>query len=192
VVGSLLTLARGNPRRPARVLEEVADIDALGDAYSAFWERARGAYDTTVDRSIEFLRWRFRDNPHVRFRTWCVREEGRVTAVVIAHCHRLGTASALYVDDVVTEPYTEEAFDEIVAGLAALDGPHGAVVLKTLSVDTPLRRVLGRRYRWQAVLLRRFGYRFFGRLLVYDPAGSLGPGPWYATAVLTEGIDTSR
>jgi hypothetical protein len=174
---------------------EVAEIDSvveLGREYEAFWSRARQGYDATIDRSLSFLRWRIVNNPHLRFRTWTLRKAGRLSAVVIAHRHALGKEWALYVDDVIVGDYAESSFDEVIRVLPELDPHADALVLMTLAVDTPLHRVLRRRFPLQSYVLRRFGGKLFDEMLALDKEGVVTNEPWYVTPLFTEGMDTSR
>lgn len=176
----------------AMQIDEIADINGIGDEYVAFWNRARPAYDPTIDRSPAFLRWRFTENPHLTYRTWTVRKQGALRAVVVAHLHRLGRGCALYIDDVIASEYTEPAFDEILGCLDRLDPTVDSIVVMTLAVDTPLHRALCRRFPMQTRLLGRFASRLFGELMALDSAGIVDDRPWYATAIFTEGMDTSQ
>ena len=174
---------------PAEVAE-VADIDAIADEYERFWMQARPQYDTTIDRSLAFLRWRFRDNPYLRFRTWTVRRAGALRAVVVGHAHALWGATALFIDDIIVGQYDEAAFTDVLACLDRLDATAGAVVVMTLTNGTPLHRALRARFRWQAAAARRIGPRLFGEMMALEPddAGGL----WYVTPAFTEGLNTSR
>jgi hypothetical protein len=180
-------------RKPPRSIEiaELRDVNDIAGEYEMFWQRARQAYDLTIDRSLEFLRWRVGDNPHLSFRTWSVRRDGRLLAVVIGHRHRIGRASALYIDDIITGGYDDASFEVAVAVLPELDPQAESVVLTTLAVDTPLHRVLRRRFPWQARALDRFGEKLFDELLALDTTTG-HKRPWYVTAIFTEGMDTSR
>lgn len=194
-VARLAALAHGafSSRQPPAGVEiaEIEDITEIGDEYEAFWENARGGYDTTIDRSLAFLRWRVADNPHLRFRTWTVRRGGRLLAIVVGHRHRMGAASALYVDDIVVGSYGAGDFEIAVDCLRALAPEAESVVLTTLATDTPLHRVLRRRFPLQARVLDRLGGKLFDELLALDKTAD-GSGPWYVTAIFTEGMDTSR
>jgi hypothetical protein len=61
----------------------------------------------------------------------------------------------------------------------------------TLAIDTPLHRVLRKRFPWQARALDRFGEKLFDELLALDKTTD-EKRPWYVTAIFTEGMDTSR
>jgi hypothetical protein len=192
VVSWLQALARRIRRPPALQATEIGSILDIGTEYEAFWARARARYDVTIDRSLAFLRWRFSENPHLRFRTWTLRRDGQLRAVIVAHRHALGEAWALYVDDIIVGDYDDGAFDETVASLPRLDPTADALVLMTLAVDTPLHRVLQRRFPLQTYLLRRFGARLLDEMLAVDREGVATRDPWYVTAIFTEGMDTSR
>lgn len=170
---------------------EIDDIGAIAGEYAEFWEKARHGYDTTIDRSLAFLRWRVSDNPHLRFRTWTVRQGNDLVAVIIGHRHRMGSSSALYVDDLIVRNYGDDDFAIAVRCLSTLAPEDESVVLMTLAADTPLHRVLRRFFPLQARALDRFGARLFDELLALDRTDD-GGGPWYATAIFTEGMDTSR
>jgi len=182
--------AGGGPR-PLEV-EEVVDIDALGAEYEQLWNAARLQYDLTIDRSLEFLRWRTTENPNLGFRTWALRRGGRLHAVVIGHPYRVGGGATLYIDDLIVGSYEETSFDAVVATLSDLDPQSDTVVLMTLAVDTPLYRVLRKRLRLQTFLLDRFGPKLFDELLALDQDNVAGDRPWYVTPIFTEGLDTSR
>ena len=173
-------------------VSEIGDVTAIGTEYEAFWSRARRGYDLTIDRSLDFLRWRIADNPHLSFRTWTIRRDGELEAVVIGHRHTIGAAAALYLDDVIVGDYTDAAFDRVLACLPRLDPTADALVLMTLAVDTPLHRAVRRQFPLQAWLLDRYGHRLFDELLALDTEDASGGGPWYVTPVFTEGMDTSR
>jgi len=192
VVSWMQSLARTIRRRPALEVSEIDSVVDLGPEYDQFWNRARQRYDTTIDRSQRFLRWRFVDNPHLQFRTWAVRRNGRLHAVILAHPHALGQSWALYIDDIIVGDYCDESFADVVAVLPSLDPDADALVLMTLAVDTPLFRVLRRRFPLQTYLLRRFGSKLFDEMLAIDRDDAVTQEPWYVTATFTEGMDTSR
>jgi hypothetical protein len=179
-------------RRSDLVVEEVSDVALLAEEYEAFWAEARRSYDLTIDRTLDFLRWRLTDNPHLRFRTWTLRRKGRLDAVVIGHAHRLGGSTALYIDDIIVGSYDEAAFDAVLRQLRRLDPAVDSVVLMTLAVDTPLHRVLRRHLPSQAFLMKRLAPRLFDQLLAYYRDGVRLDEPWYVTPLFTEGLDTSR
>jgi hypothetical protein len=182
----------GHDHLPADVsLGEIDDIADVAAEYEAFWRRARENYDVTIDRSLEFLRWRVGENPHLTFRTWTLRRRGELLAVIIGHRHRIGEASALYVDDIIVGTYDDASFDVAVAALGQLDGEFESIVVMTVAVDTPLHRVLRKRMPWQARALDRFGEKLFDELLALDRENEQ-VRPWYVTAIFTEGMDTSR
>jgi hypothetical protein len=170
---------------------EASDVTAFADEYERFWGEARERYDLTIDRSLGFLRWRFRDNPHLKFRTWTFRREGRLQAVVIGHAHTLGNASALYVDDIIVGEYEQAVFHATLACLPKLAPELDAIVVMTLATDTPLHRALQRRFPLQSFLLGRLGPKLFDEMLALDQDGTISQ-PWYVTPIFTEGVDTSR
>lgn len=176
---------------PGVEVREIGGISAIGPEYDAFWTRARAQYDVTIDRSLEFMRWRTVDNPHLAFRTWTIRRGGELLGLVVGHRHAIGDASALYIDDIIVGPYDETTFDVAVAALNGLDPDSESVVVMTLAVDTPLHRVLRRRMPWQARALDRFGEKLFDEMLAFDRDHD-ERRPWYVTAIFTEGMDTSR
>lgn len=171
---------------------EIGDLSAVAAEYETLWASARDGYDVTIDRSLAFLRWRCVDNPHLDYRTWALRRDGKLHAVVIGHLHQLGGGSSLYIDDIIVADYEDAAFDAVVNRLASLDSGVDSVVLMTLAVDTPLSRVLKKRYPLQAWLLSRYSDKMFGEMMVFDSAEVLDRRVWYATALFTEGMDTSR
>lgn len=172
-------------------VKELRDISDITAEYEEFWQNARQSYDLTIDRSVEFMRWRITENPHLSFRTWTVRRDGKLLAVVIGHRHAIGKASALYIDDIVAGKYDDDAFAAAVSVLPQLDPEAESIVLMTLAIDTPLHRVLRRRFPWQARALDRFGDKLFDNLLALDRT-TAEERPWYVTAIFTEGMDTSR
>jgi hypothetical protein len=188
-------VALGARRRTDSVpfdVTELAGIAALADEYPDFWRQARERYDLTIDRSLEFLRWRYTENPHLAYRTWTLRRDGSLRAVVVGHAHALGDAESLYVDDLIVADYDDDAFAAVLACLPSLDPQASAIVVMTLAVDTPLHRALQRRFPLQAFLLRWFGERLFGEMLALDADEAAGGSPWYVTPIFTEGMDTSR
>lgn len=180
------------PRRSDLVVEEVPDVAVLADEYETFWAEARQGYDLTIDRTLDFLRWRFTDNPNLSFRTWTLRRNGRLEAVVIGHAHRLGASTALYIDDVIVGSYDDAPFDAALRELGRLDPALDSVVLMTLAMNTPLHRVLRRRLPSQAFFMARLASRLFDHLLAYHRDGPRVEEPWYVTALFSEGLDTSR
>ena len=171
---------------------EIDDVAGLAEEYLEFWRRARDHYDMTIDRSLNFLRWRITANPHLRFRTWTARKNGQLQAVLIGHKHTLGTVAALYIDDIIVGEYDDASFEAVLSSLPELDPTADAIVLITLAVNTPLHRVLLRRFPLQSLLLKRFGHRLFDEMLAFDKEGVACGEPWYVTPVFTEGLDTSR
>lgn len=191
VVGAIARLVAGMRRGVAAEVSEIEDVDAIGTEYDAFWRNARGRYDLTVDRTLEFLRWRFRDNPHLAYRTWTLRRQGKLTAIVIGHAHAQGRGGGLYVDDIIVGDYDDESFDQVVRALPQLAPELESIMVSTLAVDTPLHRALRRRFPLQAFALARLQDRLFGEMLALDKSTD-DSGHWYVTAIFTEGMDTSR
>lgn len=183
---------RRRSRRLPLDVTEVSDITALGSEYPDLWKQARERYDMTIDRSPEFLRWRYEENPHLAYRTWALRRDGRLHAVVVGHAHVLGDAASLHVDDIIVADYDDAAFDAVLRCLPWLDPRAGAIVVMTLAVNTPLHRSLQRRFPLQTFLLRRLGAGLFGEMLALDADAAAGGDPWYVTPIFTEGMDTSR
>src|SRR6185436_4862818 len=119
------------------------------------------------------------------FRTWSVRRGGELVAVIIGHRHAIGAASALYVDDIIAGAYDDATFDPAVAALSGLAPEAESIVLMTLAIDTPLHRVLRKRFPLQARALDRFGEKLFDELLALDTTTE-ATRPWYVTAIFTE------
>jgi len=180
------------PRVAAWESVEIDDVTAVADEYQALWAEARAGYDFTIDRSLEFVRWRSTENPNLRFRTWALRSDGVLQGLVVAHRHALGNDGALYIDDLIVRSYDDPSFDRAVAALAGLDPGADTIVVMTLAIDTPLHRALRRRLPLQARLMDRFGARLFDEMLAHDAGQLAGGRPWYVTAAFTEGLDTSR
>lgn len=180
------------PRAAAWEVAEVAGVDVVAGEYAAMWAEARQRYDFTIDRSLEFVRWRSTENPNLQFRTWTLRRDGTLQGLILAHRHSIGRAWALYVDDIIVRSYDDESFDRAVASIAHLDPNADTIVVMTLAVDTPLHRALRRRLPLQARCLDRFGAQLFDELLAHDAGQRAGKQPWYVTAAFTEGLDTSR
>lgn len=191
VAGGVYRLLAGRPVAGVVEVEELRDINEIAGEYEEFWQRARASYDLTIDRSPEFVRWRVSENPHLSFRTWAIRRNGQLLAVVIGHRHSIGAASALYIDDIIAGNYDDDAFDAALSALPQLDREAESIVLMTLAIDTPLHRVLRKRFPWQARALDRFGEKLFDELLALDKTTD-EKRPWYVTAIFTEGMDTSR
>jgi hypothetical protein len=191
VIGRVAQFGGRFRRAESLELAEISDVASIRDEYTQLWREARQEYDLTLDRSLEFLRWRITDNPHLKFRTWTVRKDGQLQAVIIGHRHTLGTAAALYVDDIIVARYTDLAFDAVLSCLASLDPRADAVVIMTLAVDTPLHRALQRRFPLQSWLLKRLGPKLFDEMLALDEEGNASAEPWYVTPIVTEGLDTS-
>lgn len=187
--GALQRLRR-SPR--GTTCERVDDATLIEAEYRELWDETRASYGVTLDRTWEFLRWRVLENPNLRFTVWALRRDGRLDAIVIGHRHRLGAASALYVDDVIVRQYTEDAFVDAVRWLPSLAAGYDACVVMTLDNATPLRAALRRVYRAQSALLDRFAPRLFDEVVAYDRDDRCGGRLWYVTPIFTEGLDTSR
>ena len=193
LVGAAAAAGRVLRRRPrVTTCTPVEDVAALEAEYRELWAEARGACGVTLDRTWEFLCWRVFGNPNLRFATWAIRRDGRLEGLVIGHRHRLGHASAFYVDDIVLRRFDEPAFAEAVRWLPFVARGHDACVVMTLDAPTPLRAALRRAHRLQALVLDRLAPRVFDEVVVYDRDGRCGATPWYVTSLFTEGLDTSR
>jgi len=192
-IGTVTAAVRALQHAPqSSTCVEVTDIDAFEAEYREFWAEARGGYDVTIDRTWEFLHWRVFSNPNLRFRVWTVRVGGRLEGVIIGHRHRLGTASAHYVDDVLVRRYAVDEFVEVLRWLPFVDPDADATVVMTLDTPTPLRAALHRQFPLQSRILERFGVRLFDQLVAFDRDGVCTGRRWFVTPIFTEGLDTSR
>jgi|GEM_PF-1091610 len=85
------------------------------DRFRRLWQRARDRLGITIERSPEYLAWRFRDNPYGRYLT-VVRgpEGGPLAGYMIATLKREGRLSIGYIADFLCLEDCAEVFDSLL------------------------------------------------------------------------------
>ena len=201
VLGGLLatalqTYSRLRQPRPCRLKVAVHSADdAPLEEIAALWERNRGHYGVTVDRSASYLRWRVSDDPHVEHEYLTVHGDGGLLGYAITFVQ----GDTLHVVDLLADGARSEAFRNAFSALIGRGRDLGLRRIKCLVLR---RSVLLPRHLRSAgfvdtsalspgALLRKPAPRQF---FVYipeelrgDPAIT-GNADWYITALVLEGL----
>lgn len=74
---------RRRRRAPIAADIDVAEAAAIGEDYDRLWERARATFEACVRRDAAWVRWRYREVPHKRYRILEARQGGALTGFAV-------------------------------------------------------------------------------------------------------------
>ncbi len=156
----------------------VRELHEFDERFDSLWERARGQYRVTTERTSAFLQWRFSRCPYMRFVTLGVLSPRQDRLHGYAVCVVQGRQATVF--DLICENSARE-FDVVVAGVIKWARGAGATTVSLLS----------NRPAWLARRVGRFGFHLRhddaepSSLLVARPSAALaGPrdpqqAEWY-------------
>lgn len=185
-------------RRPRACRYRVAVHDAAAaplEAIAGLWERNRGRYGITVDRSVDYLRWRVNEDPHVEHEYLTVHGDGALLGYAITFVQ----GDDLHVVDVLVDGARADLFTGLLAAVVRRGRDLGLARVKCLTLG---RSVLLPRHLRRAgfvdsstlapgAILRKPPPRQF---YVYIPEQLRGEpsvtknADWYITALVLEGL----
>lgn len=116
---------------------------AFGPEYDALWEKASPRFDFVAERKQEYLQWKFRKPPHLRYDIYEARRgpEGELTGyMVLRTALRNGVRLALLVD-LFADPEDRETLDALLDRAIAYAREASAARLQSFTFD---RRIAGR------------------------------------------------
>jgi len=174
----------------------------IDERFRHLWERSRERLGITIERSPEYLAWRFRDNPHGRYLvTTRGSKGGSLSGYMIATLKREGRLSIGYIVDFLCADGHAGVFDGLLSEtLRSLEGAGADMVALFLNPAHPLCRNLvpvlaGRRFH------RRKHPRFFSVKVFSEKESSHGERSqdrwqrwhrienWYLTGAFGEGVE---
>jgi hypothetical protein len=165
-------------------LEDIADL----------WERNRECYGISVDRRVDYLRWRINDDPYIVHEYLAMYGDGRLLGYVIYYVQ----GDKMYIADVLVDGARTDLFRHLLAGLAARS--RELAVGRVMCVTLRHSRLLPRFLRSAGFLappvvrppafIRAYRPRQF---FLYVPEALRGdpkvssPDSWYITEFFLEG-----
>jgi GNAT superfamily N-acetyltransferase len=131
-------------RRTRGVSVRVTPLDGGFDLeYDALWEKASHEFDLVAERKHQYLQWKFRKPPHVRYDIYEARRQpgDELTGyVVLRTALRNGVRLALLVD-LFADPEDRETLDALLDRAIAYGREASAARLQSFTFD---RRIAGR------------------------------------------------
>jgi hypothetical protein len=108
--------------------------------FERLWEGARDRLGITIERSPEYLRWRFQDNPHGRYLVQTCGPDGEpLSGYMIAALKQEGRLAIGYIVDLLSSEPDAGIFDDLLAGtLQQLNAAGADMVVFFLNPDHPL------------------------------------------------------
>jgi hypothetical protein len=176
--------------------------DFSDERFRHLWERARDRLGITIERSPEYLTWRFRDNPYGRYLVLTREARDRsLSGYMISTLRREGRLTVGYVADFLCPEPNAGIFDGLLDESLRRLGAAGAdMVVLFLNPDHPLCRPLlpvlqGRRFhrrsRPKAFSIKVFTDEVDGRREVSEDLRRRWHGieNWYLTGAFGEGVE---
>ena len=183
--------------------EVVEDIDAIDSEIDQFWDRNKGEFGITINRTSKYLKWRIFENPNVKYEFLLARKLGKVIGYVITESLARDVSRGVIVD-LVCEQNDEIIFNTIsnAAIKHFIESNVYVVSFTTLGSDNLLnRRLLKNGFlpvqKIAAFVRKHLTLGISGEesiLLVKDINKDINdtklynPAYWYYTDLFTEGI----
>jgi GNAT superfamily N-acetyltransferase len=140
VLGAALSLAFPTRRR-ATPVETRPLVGDFGEEYVTLWEKASPRFDFVAERKPDYLQWKYRKPPHVRYDVFEARRGKELDGyVVLRAAVRNGARLALLVD-LFADPEDRETLDALLDRAIAYAREARAARLQTFTFD---RRIAGR------------------------------------------------
>ena len=172
------------------------------ERFRHLWERARDRLGITIERSPEYLTWRFRDNPYGRYLVLTREARDRsLSGYMISTLRREGRLTVGYIVDFLCPEPNAGIFDGLLDESLRRLGAGGAdMVVLFLNPDHPLCRPLlpvlqGRRFhrrsRPKAFSVKVFTDEVDGRREAPEDLRRRWHGieNWYLTGAFGEGVE---
>lgn len=184
--------------------EVVEDIDAVDSEIDQFWDRNKGGFGITINRTSKYLKWRIFKNPNVKYEFILARKLGKVIGYVITKSSATDVNSGVIVD-LVCEQNDEIIFNTILntAIMRLMETNVYVVSFTTLDSNNFLNRCLAK----NGFLPIQKIVAFIRKHLTLDISGEesellvkvinksingrsiYNPDCWYYTDLFTEGIN---
>jgi len=102
----------GTEEKQEFFIEEVHRADS---SFDALWSRTRDRYQCTIERSSEYLNWRFFTHPHLRYEVHAIRKSGDLCGFVVSRKEEdQGFGIVRIIDLVASEGYETKLFREVI------------------------------------------------------------------------------
>jgi hypothetical protein len=127
-----------------RAFVEVREIGGGGDELNGLWERVRDQLSFSVVRDETWVRWRYGQAPHRRYRVFLAEADGVPRGFAALALPGEGSSRRAVIPEIFTAPDDTAAVRGLVGRLAAMAFLEGADTLVALTVpETWLDRALG-------------------------------------------------
>lgn len=83
---------------------EVVPITTFDKAWDASWQELRSLYPVTIERSSQYLNWRFVKNPFINYVIFAVPEEAKFSGYIILRVEKGREFSACRIVDLIGKP----------------------------------------------------------------------------------------
>lgn len=153
-------------------------VDEIGE----FWRNCSKSYEVTVDRNAAYLKWRFADNPYVKYLPVRLTIDKKVLgySMLRTTCVNINNVKfeSLMIEDLIVSDASEDNFHLALSALVCYSATAELVLFVTLlqddAVNRAIKRLLGPLARWHI--------KEGPELMVWekDTEGS----KWYFTSVL--------
>lgn len=124
---------------------EVQGISAFSAEYDTLWERARSGYAMCVRRDAAYLRWKYRDCPHVRYDLLEARRDGTLRGFAVSRVAEHEGLKLGWILDLFTAADDEAARDALIAALLAGFRRAGVARAQAFAMSAALQAGLRRR-----------------------------------------------
>ena len=125
--------------------EVFEDIDGIASEIDQFWDRNKGRFGITINRTSKYLKWRIFKNPNVKYEFLLARKFGELVGYVITK-RSTNNVNMLEIVDIVCEKNNERIFNTILkaTAISLTETKVYAVSFTTLDSKNFLNRCLAK------------------------------------------------
>jgi hypothetical protein len=122
-------------RTPHKGGVEVSRITVFDEAYESFWEAVREEYDFIIDRTREYLNWRYLDTRSGGFTALKAERDGVFLGYIILRVNRyLADFPVGYIVELLTLPGHDEAAHALISEAMKVFGVENVNIVNYLTV----------------------------------------------------------
>lgn len=95
---------------------ELEQIKKLDEKYDEFWNQVKERYPITVNRTRNYLKWRYFDNPLLNYKIFQLKEKNEIKGFLVLRIedNNLELKAGRIIDIVVFEKFEKQLFQEII------------------------------------------------------------------------------